>query len=952
MVSPVLKLKNITHLYIVFLQNTLEDVEGVSGDLISVLNREKISDSRHSDQLREFYKKLIETDAQIKKLKDSMFHNYQHNYDRFRRSVTGKHSKLHERSRSRKKKNASSPADGVFVKEEKFVIKYGPIRRNYPKCDPHDEKQHEAKLNHPFYKISQRFDEMLNKVDNNIKHDMTTENEPKNDVTEVRGARVYDTYSKDMSFKARKLLQVVEEEDLGYEDMKEVLSDDKHDDDIDQQLERLKRDESHNLPNVYNLNWKGPMLYPDEINAMIRDAALHNLQIPASKSNDKEYNSKRERELSDREYVQDYIDSKFDKLVGLAQAYSDYGVLDAKEKNTEKPFLDHRFIKKYGRSKKGFTSPSEGLRIEYRPGPANDNSFKKILEKHVKIVKPLVPVKPPKICNARMNIHFFTDNNKDIKLKPDSTVQAIEINPNADDKKKFEKDNPFKFKSRNLQSIDMSTDNVSLDNTEAVEIKPKVTEDKKEKENLLETTTLQSMDTKNEEKTSLGLGEFMSLLADWFFKMADASRSEPVNKSEVLLPTYDNDMVDNIGHRSRMLLQANVSDENITTSAAIVNTTLNTTTIMPNTTKAIVKRSADFIFWNDIYDEDEYGAKMDYFDVTNKDKGVLIKSKNWLQDKVKVAADKIKYDLEKTVNSITKVPKLPNRHDKPRNRPTRNTETNNEDFDVSKSFAKLNANLKHVCREAVNAVRSTRKVEAREDDTQATGLMQRLIQLMGDLVDIQVQQRTCSKLPADLRDFLEWLVVPDEQPSVDNLAVSGFNNLLSDGRYEKSPEAYDLPLTEDTHQEDRTECLGTIRAVQDLIQQYDGMSDDDKSKMAGVKEYLENQLQYLNRKLDKINEYEAINYRKRETRNKRNIHRRRRFFNKYLNFERKHTKTTIHTKMTKAKHASEINDKNVANDNVNDSVKGSLINNKNTRNLKDVYFKALDEAKKTTLKKI
>lgn len=125
-----------------------------------------------------------------------MFHNYQNNiYERFRRSIlTGKHLKSKKEiikntrhadsSKKRLKKNAnSSEPDGVFVKEEKFVIKYGPIRRNYPKYNPHDEKQHEAKLNHPFYKISQRFDEMLNKYNapkevSQLKHigDTTTEN--------------------------------------------------------------------------------------------------------------------------------------------------------------------------------------------------------------------------------------------------------------------------------------------------------------------------------------------------------------------------------------------------------------------------------------------------------------------------------------------------------------------------------------------------------------------------------------------------------------------------------------------------------------------------------------------------------------------------------------------------------------------------------------------------------
>lgn len=62
---------------------------------------------------------------------------------------------------------------------------------------------------------------------------------------------------------------------------------------------------------------------------------------------------------SDREYLEHYIDSKYDKLVGLSQAYSDYGVFEGKEKSTEKPpalrFFDRILFKKgvFGRTKKG-----------------------------------------------------------------------------------------------------------------------------------------------------------------------------------------------------------------------------------------------------------------------------------------------------------------------------------------------------------------------------------------------------------------------------------------------------------------------------------------------------------------------------------------------------------------------------------------------------------------------
>ncbi|XP_034838430.2 uncharacterized protein [Maniola hyperantus] len=163
--------------------------------------------------------------------------------------------------------------------------------------------------------------------------------------------------------------------------------------------------------------------------------------------------------------------------------------------------------------------------------------------------------------------------------------------------------------------------------------------------------------------------------------------------------------------------------------------------------------------------------------------------------------------------------------------------------------------MKKVCQEAAKAIQDTKNIEVREnskEDEAATSLMQNLVRMMSELVDIQVQQKTCSKLPSDLYNFLEWLTAPNE----DKVQVDDWPPVVYDYnepvRYVKSTEPFDYPttLTEDTHQDDRTECLGTIRAVQDLILQYEGMTDEDKSKMTGVKEYLENQLLFLNNKLN------------------------------------------------------------------------------------------------------
>lgn len=42
---------------------------------------------------------------------------------------------------------------------------------------------------------------------------------------------------------------------------------------------------------------------------------------------------RKSRDLSDVEYVEDYLSNKYNRLVQQAQAYSDYGVLDGKKES-------------------------------------------------------------------------------------------------------------------------------------------------------------------------------------------------------------------------------------------------------------------------------------------------------------------------------------------------------------------------------------------------------------------------------------------------------------------------------------------------------------------------------------------------------------------------------------------------------------------------------------------
>ncbi|XP_045508136.1 uncharacterized protein LOC123703964 [Colias croceus] len=1120
----------------------LGDLNGISSDLSSVLGSEKLADSQNSDRLRDFYKKLIQTDAQIKRLKESLAHNYQTETDiksiseRFKRSMedtvdfnnelNADSNKVHNNNdqyknaivynakelNKRGKRDNNTKLTGFVVQKEKYYVQYEPIvqRRNFPKCyHGHNGKYHEKKLKHPFYKNSQRLDEMLYQSDDgkttikdkaNYKttrkpqedpryriknNDYVEKDEDYNDVLDTLNFTIAKNFSdmspdyfenkqvnipqstiesiftqtktpKDPNEKkfefGRKLMQVNEEDEeaLRYDDLKEVLADDQDThDETDKQVERIKRNNDDNTPTnfmktnpspgIYNPNWKGPMpLYPDEINAMIKQAALHNLniQVPVDTKDIKIEKDKAERDITDTEYVEDYLDDKYNKLVNMAQAYSDYGVLDAKQdmnsattKGTEKPeegmkvFSDVR----NGRMKKGgIQYDPEGVRIEYKPGTVSQkNDIKCLLNsirKHIRFVKPhkvVCPVTPHTRSTAADKVYTPAQTTDNVKTPNKEANKVI-----------FTLKKPL----RSLKSID---------------------DEKKE--------VVKANDTN-------GFGEFLAMMADFFFSMANEPReikgnatnfnvskesTNIVNKSEILYPMYDSEMIENIGHRSRVLMSIDdnitATEENNKTNVALHNGTVANTTLTSvngtnNTTsdnkthennKTVVKRSigSNFIFWNDLYDDDEYGMKVDYLDNILRGKhaakynykGALLKSKDWVQDKLKTMTDKIRDDINQKWKLVEdrKDQKKPNPNMLPHKivnvRRMRSIDNNNGEDDVRKTFAILNANLKRVCKQAAEAVRNTRKIETRADNeegTQATGLMQQLVRLMSDLVDIQVQQKTCAKLPPDLRDFLEWLTAPPENnPIVDNLpSLSEYSHMFPDGRFEKSTDLYDLPtLTEDTHQDDRTECLGSIRAVQDLIQQYDGMTDEDKSKMAGVREYLENQLEFLNRKLNSLNEYDTFNYKKREVRNKRSLKkpRFRRLLNKYLFYKtpdptttlkantktkHKHNKTKKHKKKYKKgkkeeliakgpqkvktehekleeelKHLNNIdivtkenvnkgfaeynNDLNSQEDNINNGVyfndKLDAIDTKvrNERNLRDVYFRALDEAKKTTVKK-
>ncbi|KAL0859307.1 hypothetical protein ABMA27_011109 [Loxostege sticticalis] len=1094
-------------------------------ELSSVLDAEKLNDGLSSERLRNFYKKLIQTDAQIRSLKKSVNEYTQTNYDEAKFKYPDR-SKRSLRLRAPKsllrydiKKEAKTPIltennlaeirqfnlfypplsavnytnkknkkckrflngtevpTGFVIEKKQILVQYKPHdNRKVPKCShaPKDSKSHEKQLKHPFYKNTQRLDELLDqfldkhlpeimedpfgvdvlfkqnkdvktqKTNVKIENEKVTKNgffvTKKPVAGKVKNKEKNDKHqSTDKLFKfdhnrfvskpmnilgrtpsllervphIRKLLQVDEEDEegLGYEDFKEVLADDteahdetdksqdrkkRMDDDREQDFKIPNNPYKYNPPGVHNPNWKGPMpLYPDELSSMIKQAAIENVEnfnkihIPSNDKDSSETDSL-ETYLNDMEYIENYSDNKFQKLAKMAQAYSDYGVLEGKkESSSNEKVMDGK-------------NAERRVKLSINKG----NTIQKQQQQQ----------------QQAMDKMETTTKKPDPNEYPDSSI-VFTFAKNGRRSLKSVEDDPDKT----IENKDRTTNNESqlLTNSESGNFKENITANYTSNtnagsaENTQNNNIISAILNLNEPRERNGnssemaaLSDFFMMMSNWFSVMAGFETSSETNdpKSNIIklitksdtfsttpkrnesieFPMYDSDMIENIGHRSRVLMSLEenndkstdmadvteistilmkVKDEDLTKDVSTSPDTLSTTeTVTANASpsklkdkefsltkserskdnKTLVKRNvpedSNLIFWNDIYD-DEYGVKMDPIDSIN----FMRKSGNWIQDKVKNFAnnfrgkDKMNMNNYGTFKRRVLHPSLIYKKYSKRD----------ADTEEKGGFAALTAKMKEVCKEAAKAVQQTKNVQVRQDDKEdsmTTSLMQQLVRLMTDLIDFQVQQKTCVKLPPDLQEFLVWLTSPNDE-NID------FRNQKT-SYHESNSFVLDLVTTpssekEEIHADSRSECLGTLHAVQDLMQQYDEMTDEDKSKMTGIRDYLENQLQFLHKQLATFDGYKVStmfedlnpsyrfrrdllakgqNHRKKLNRFRSRRNRRNRFKRKFLkNFGKKHTRTTASIYDGFA--MTEVN----------------KLKNKNVkRNLKDVYYKALDDAKKST----
>ncbi|XP_026736602.1 uncharacterized protein LOC113500123 isoform X4 [Trichoplusia ni] len=1237
------------------LQSSLEDSDTmISGDAwASVMEADKaISDNQSSEKLREFYKKLVQTDAKIKSLK-KINQEYLENVEpvlkvperskrslklnnrprkyllRRRRSAFNKNHKIDITKRqanetklklnnlekkqanktrmepnnktkrqvntTRVNRNDPDEPTGFVIERKKILVRYKPEpakKKKVPKCShaPKDSHTHENQLKHPFYKNTQRLDELLDmflnknlpeivsdpfgldtlfskerEKSNKCKHPKPHKNvniiakelladqipKPKPKVQKVKeeakdepmilkvlAPESSTQFEKEFAHheaqmvgkekqqivtaspndfevllsvstimnpdlkktgklpavigrlpNIRKLMQIEgdDEENLGYEDFKEVLKDDVENiDDTEKRTDRRKRTEEqqtaqqqqdkfpkYNPPGVHNPNWKGPMpLYPDELNSMLRHSALNSTK--AGKTSTTVSNEvqpglieRRGRDLSDVEYVEDYLNSKYDKLVEMAQAYSDYGVLDGKketrhEKASDSTATEHRVKMSASPMKSGLFGRFRKDRPQHiQTGTtANVRKYRAISTSEIEEMTEQTGGIP--------NTFFYTPPRKTsegirFEIVPDMTTRGREDNLEVlKILQKHIRIGPTNTPTR-IAPKPISPKTVLIANETANHKKP--VKQSNESVNEYVTKKVQAQ-TENRADGDVNLSDFFNMISEWFktlenvkeepandkpdqevattaellFKV-DNSTDEP-NTTEITTTTpsttsfqlYDTDVIENIGHRSRMLLSVenlNATEEirtgdvngtrekraetagnaseasslpTPTTKLDAVSTTMSNdikekrqTTKEERKVKAIFKRNADdsnLIFWNDIYD-DEYGIQADKFDNTVRDKhsvnenDFIKKSGRWVHDKIRKFAENLKMNphtqdmeikerLPRSVSSPGLITYPKYLYERISDRLTRRSTDDREDDDIENEqkliFTSLTANMKDVCKKAARAVQLSRNIEVREDSKQgsiATSLMQQLVRLLTDLVDYQVQQKTCTKLPSDLQNFLEWLTVPKEEAQEAQTDALTYKTpyqeddlideleIPSDERPNDQPPDYEtIGFNEKLGSGDlRIHYLDVLHSVQDLLDHYEEMSDEEKSKMTGVKSYLESQMRYLNKQLSGYDLYSLFEKHQHQMRYKRDLtikprltkRRRKRKPQKYVkNFGKKHTRTTASfddaVPITDNKRKVIKEDKSI-NKLINRAFE-EKVSKDVRRNLKDVYYKAVAEAKK------
>nr|XP_050869978.1 MATH and LRR domain-containing protein PFE0570w-like isoform X2 [Vespula vulgaris] len=124
--------------------------------------------------------------------------------------------------------------------------------------------------------------------------------------------------------------------------------------------------------------------------------------------------------------------------------------------------------------------------------------------------------------------------------------------------------------------------------------------------------------------------------------------------------------------------------------------------------------------------------------------------------------------------------------------------------------------------------------------------MKKVMELLGRLVLDEVQKKTCSALPPDMRQFLEWMLeVNGKKESEEQTPLLP---LVHDKETTEHPSDDKILFPKTSDQEpdkDVNELHKKVRILQNLINQYNALSAKEKIKVQTVHDYLVRQLNLL-----------------------------------------------------------------------------------------------------------
>lgn len=164
--------------------------------------------------------------------------------------------------------------------------------------------------------------------------------------------------------------------------------------------------------------------------------------------------------------------------------------------------------------------------------------------------------------------------------------------------------------------------------------------------------------------------------------------------------------------------------------------------------------------------------------------------------------------------------------------------------------------MQEVVKQAAHAVeQGTKNVKVRENKVESElpdSLMEQLVKVMTEIIDNQVEDKTCLQLPSDLREFLAQLTANQnaEEPSKN---ADYFKNTFVEM---KDPE---IDAEANTFSPSNVKYMETLGKIEGLQEDFDHLRKDEKNRLFGVKSYLEEQEKFIRDRLDDNN---AMNLKK------------------------------------------------------------------------------------------